>query len=59
VAEREQAMLYRQLTRLVTDVPLKESLDDLRWPGVPRAPFEAWCDRIGAGSLRTRPERWA
>jgi hypothetical protein len=28
---REAALLYRQLTRLRTDVPLAESLDDLRW----------------------------
>jgi 5'-3' exonuclease len=33
--DRELAFLYRTLTRLVTDVPLKESLDDLQWRGVP------------------------
>ena len=29
--ERSAAMLYRELTRLRKDVPLEESLDDLRW----------------------------
>jgi 5'-3' exonuclease len=28
---RERAMLYRQLTRLRTDVPLAETLEELRW----------------------------
>ena len=28
---REEVYLYRQLTRLVTDVPLEESLEDLRF----------------------------
>jgi hypothetical protein len=40
-------------------VPLAESLDDLRFRGVPRARFEAWCDAIGANTLRTTPKRWA
>jgi len=56
---RENALLYRKLATLVTDVPLKESLDDLRWRGVPRKEFEAFCDRIGTNDLRTRPTRWA
>jgi 5'-3' exonuclease len=58
-SSRENALLYRKLATLVTDVPLKESLDDLRWRGVPRATFESFCDRIGTNDLRTRPTRWA
>ncbi len=46
-ASRDDALLYRKLATLVTDVPLKEKLDDLRWGGVPRAAFDAWSDRIG------------
>lgn len=49
-ANREAALLYRKLATLVDDVPLDDSLDDLRWKGVPRAPFEAWCDRVGASA---------
>jgi len=40
-------------------VPLGESLDELRFRGVPRARFEAWCDTVGANTLRTTPKRWA
>jgi len=44
-------------------VPLAESLDDLRWRGLPRAEFEGWCDRVGAHRVlqaaRARPSRWA
>lgn len=58
-AMREEALLYRRLATLVEDVPLAESLEDLRWRGVPRREFEAWCDRLGVGSLRSRPKRWA
>ena len=43
-ASREEVLLYRKLATLVTDVPLAESLEDLRWGGVPRAAFSAWCD---------------
>ena len=59
----EEALLYRRLATLVTTVPLAESLDDLRWRGLPRAEFEGWCDRVGAHRVlqaaRARPSRWA
>jgi 5'-3' exonuclease len=47
-AQRELALLYKHLATLVRDVPLAESLDDLRWRGVPRARFEAWCREVRA-----------
>ncbi len=50
-AEREAAWLYRRLATLVRDVPLAESLEDLRWRGLPRSRFEAWCDALGARAL--------
>ncbi len=56
---RKEALLYRRLATLVRDVPLKEKLEDLRWRGVPRAPFEALCTRLGVTTLKTRPKRWA
>lgn len=56
--QREQALLYRDLATLV-DVPLAESLDDLRFRGVPRDRFEAWCDAVGTTTLRSAPRRWA
>jgi 5'-3' exonuclease len=54
-AEMEDALLYRKLATLIDDVPLPESLEDLRWKGAPRDAFEAWCDRVGAKGLRDRP----
>ncbi len=60
---RDMALLYRRLATLVTDVPLPGSLEDLRWRGIPRERFEAWCAGLGAEglleSLRARPARWA
>jgi 5'-3' exonuclease len=62
-SSRAEAMLYRRLATLATDVPLPGSLEDLRWRGVPRERFEAWCAELGAGSLLewagARPARWA
>ena len=48
---REAVSLYRRLATLVRDVPLRESLDDLRWRGAPRDRFEAWCQSVGATTL--------
>jgi 5'-3' exonuclease len=57
---REAALLYRTLATLVEDVPLpQQAPDDLRFRGVPRAAFSAWCDRLGVTTLRNRPVRWA
>jgi len=49
--EREAALLYRRLATLVTDVPLAESLEDLRFRGLPRGRFEAWSEELGAPAL--------
>jgi hypothetical protein len=48
---RELASLYRVLTRLVTDVPLGESFDDLRWRGLPAGSFDEWVARFDAAAL--------
>jgi 5'-3' exonuclease len=59
VERREDAMLYRELTRLRVDVPLPESLEDLEWRGVKRVEFLAMCDELGFGDdTRNRPHRW-
>ncbi|WP_146652944.1 5'-3' exonuclease [Labilithrix luteola] len=58
-AERDDALLYKKLATLVTDVPLKESLTDLEFRGVPHGPFEALCDRLDLTETRKRPKRWA
>lgn len=58
VRDREAALLYRKLATLIDDVPLPERLDDLAWTGVPRAPFEAWCDQVEVTTLRATPTVW-
>jgi 5'-3' exonuclease len=52
-AQRDDARLYRTLTRLRFDVPLVESLDDLRWKGVSEN-FAAFVESIGAPHLLQR-----
>jgi 5'-3' exonuclease len=55
---RDEALFYRKLATLVDTVPLAESLEDLRFRGVPRAHFERWCDELGVQRLKTRPIHW-
>jgi 5'-3' exonuclease len=53
-----EALLYRFLAMLRTDVPLPDSLADLEWQGVPRERYEGLCEELGFNDLRTRPQRW-
>jgi 5'-3' exonuclease len=63
VEHRDAAVLYRRLATLVSDAPLAESLEELRWQGIPRARFERWCETADArpllATLDTRNARWA
>jgi hypothetical protein len=52
-------LLYRRLALLRRDVPLGGSLEDLRFRGVPRAAFTAFCERLDARRLLERVTRWA
>ena len=56
-ANRDESLLYRRLTTLRTDVPLKESLDDLEWLGAPES-FKQFCQDIGAEKLLDSVSRW-
>lgn len=56
---RADAMLYKDLATLRTDVPLTQNLADLKWRGVRRREFEALCSRFGFGELARRPQHWA
>jgi 5'-3' exonuclease len=51
---REEAMLYRTLATLRTDVPIEESLEDLRWKGPDRPMLEALCSELGERALLDR-----
>lgn len=46
-AGRDDAVLYKQLATLRIDVPLQESLDDLRWQGADRERLTRFCASIG------------
>jgi len=58
-ASPQEVFLYRKLATLVVDVPLPQTLEDLRWAGVPRAGFQVWCDSLGLTDLKSRPSRWS
>ena len=47
---REEADLYKTLATLRTDVPLKESVEDLRWTG-PNDTFQQVCQSLGVDDL--------
>jgi 5'-3' exonuclease len=47
----QEALLYRTLATLRTDVPLAERLEDLEWRG-PRPDYRELCDRLGLLNLR-------
>ena len=55
---RADAFLYRQLARLRTDVPLAETLEDLRWCGSRRGELEAVCAEIGETEVAARMPLW-
>jgi 5'-3' exonuclease len=57
--ERQKAFLYRRLAILRTDAPVATSLAELEHLGVPRDVYLAWCDAVGARTLKGRPHRWA
>ena len=54
VRERDNAFLFRELATLRTDIPLFESIEDLRWKG-PTPEFAALGARLDAAV--TEPER--
>jgi 5'-3' exonuclease len=51
---REEAVLYRTLATLRTDVPIEERLEDLRWKGPDRAALEALCNELGERAVLDR-----
>jgi 5'-3' exonuclease len=55
---RDDALLYRDLATLRTDVPLAEDLDALAWRGADEPAWLACCERLGSSRLRDRPPRW-
>jgi 5'-3' exonuclease len=58
-AHRAEALLFRQLATLRTDVPLTESLEDLRWRGPDTAALAALAAQWGDGAIVERATRLA
>jgi 5'-3' exonuclease len=56
---REEALLYRKLATLVETAPVAETLDEVRFRGVPKREFEEWCAAVGSRTLARTPRRWA
>jgi len=52
-----EALLYKNLATLRTDVTLPQSLADLRWRGSHNRQFEEVCDRIGERGIVERVQR--
>lgn len=57
-AHRLEAKLYKQLATLREDVPLQESLEDLRWQGARRQELTSLCDELGDSSLVPKVSVW-
>ncbi|MQC27446.1 MAG: flap endonuclease [Chloroflexi bacterium] len=56
-ADREAALLYRELTTLRTDVPLTERLEDLEWQGA-RETLRGLCEDLGANDIVEKMTKW-
>ena len=56
--QRQDAMLFRTLATLRTDVPLTETLDDLRWRGGRRDVLTPLAAEIGEPELAQRMPLW-
>jgi 5'-3' exonuclease len=54
---RDEALLYRKLATLRTDVPLAETLSDLEWQGA-YPPLRELCSELGDKSIQERITRW-
>jgi 5'-3' exonuclease len=55
----DQALIFRELATLRLDVPLRQTIADLEWHGVPRDRFERRVRILGAPHLLGRVHRWA
>ena len=57
-ANWDEALLYRQLTTLRTDVPLKENLEDLEWKGA-NEELKTFCKELGVEKILESVPRWS
>ena len=52
----EDALLYKELATLRTDVPLKEGLAELEWKGIREEEFERLCETLNSPGLLDEPD---
>jgi 5'-3' exonuclease len=57
-ARRREAILYRDLSVLRTDVPLGETLEDLEWRGADRGAIESLAGLLDSDEVLPRVTRW-
>jgi 5'-3' exonuclease len=58
-ARWDEAMLYRDLATLRTNVPLPQTdPEELRWRGARRGDFKTLCAELGQPNLARRPHLW-
>ncbi len=53
----DNALLFKKLATLRTDVPLRESFDDLEWRGA-KPELKGFCEALGMPDLVKRVTRW-
>jgi 5'-3' exonuclease len=54
----DDALLYRDLATLRSNVDIPQTLAELEWKGVHRDAFESLCDELGFTGIKSRPTRW-
>ena len=52
----KDALLYKELATLRTDVPLKEGVEDLEWEGIMEEEFERMCETLNSPDLEYEPD---
>ena len=57
-ARKQDAALYKRLATLRLDVPLTETLPDLRWRGARRKDYATLCAELGLERLADLPHKW-
>jgi 5'-3' exonuclease len=55
---RREALLYRNLSRLRDDLPLVDTLDDLRWRGARRSELEPLAERLEVTEALEKVRIW-
>lgn len=55
-AEYEDALLYKELATLRTDVPLKEGVAELEWKGIREEEIDRLCETLNSPGLLDEPD---